>query len=143
MTGSLSVSSSKEDAAFARKLGALMGICFQIRDDIFDYYDDGEIGKPTHQDMIEGKLTLPALYVLNNSNEQWVHDVAVNIKKGSASLEEINRFVEYIRENKGIDYAFKRMNEFYKQAFDMLSSLPESEIRSSLISYLDYIVNRD
>ena len=42
---------------------------FQIRDDIFDYYDSPEIGKPTGNDMLEGKLTLPAIYAVNNGGD--------------------------------------------------------------------------
>lgn len=143
MCGSLSVSDSKEDAEFARIIGDLMGICFQIRDDIFDYYDDEEIGKPTHQDMLEGKLTLPAIYVLNNTSEAWAHDVAIRIKQGVASLYEITRLVELVRTSGGIEYAINRMKEFRKKAFDMLIALPDTVIRESLIGYLDYIVDRD
>ena len=61
----LSVDANEEEAEFARLLGEYIGICFQIKDDIFDYFNSKEIGKPTGNDMLEGKLTLPALYVLN------------------------------------------------------------------------------
>jgi octaprenyl-diphosphate synthase len=143
MTGALSVSDDMNQAVFAQKLGDLMGVCFQIRDDIFDYYDDEVIGKPTHQDMIEGKLTLPALYVLNTTTESWPHDVAVKIKHGDASLDEIQNLSSFVRSNGGIDYAISQMNKLHKQALDMLLSLPDSDIRTSLIGYLDYIVKRD
>lgn len=143
MTGALSVSDDLHHAEFARQLGDLMGVCFQIRDDIFDYYDDEVIGKPTHQDMIEGKLTLPALYVLNHATESWAHDIALKIKQGTASLEEINKLSDFVRSNGGIEYAIAQMDKLHQHALDMLSSLPESDIRASLIAYLDYIVKRD
>ena len=69
--------------------------------------------------------------------------MAIKIKQGVASLEEITRLVELVRTNGGIEYAIKRMNEFRNKAFDMLIALPDTEIRESLIGYLDYIVNRD
>jgi octaprenyl-diphosphate synthase len=143
MTGSLSVSDDTKFSSFAFDLGDLMGICFQIRDDIFDYYDEEKIGKPTHQDMLEGKLTLPALYVLNNFSDIWLHDVALRIKSGNASLEEIKKLSDFVISHGGIEYAEQKMNEFHQQALDMLFTLPDSEIRASLIAYLDYIVGRD
>ena len=63
--GALSVGVTDEQAEFARLFGEYIGLCFQIKDDIFDYYDSKEIGKPTGNDMLEGKLTLPVLYALN------------------------------------------------------------------------------
>mgnify|MGYP001136168205 FL=1 len=63
--GALSVGVDDEKAEYARLFGEYIGLCFQIKDDIFDYYENKEIGKPTGNDMLEGKLTLPALYVLN------------------------------------------------------------------------------
>ncbi len=143
MTGSLSVSDDKDFSDFAFIIGDLMGICFQIRDDIFDYYDEDKIGKPTHQDMLEGKLTLPAIYILNHFSEPWLKDTAIGIKNGTASLDEIKKFSNFIISHGGIEYAEQKMNEFHQQALDKLLTLPDNEIRSSLIAYLDYIVGRD
>ena len=68
---------------------------------------------------------------------------AARIKQGVASMEEIARLVELVRTNGGIEYAINRMKEFRNKAFDMLMGLPDTEIRESLIGYLDYIVIRD
>ena len=57
--GALSVGASDEKAESARLFGEYIGLCFQIKDDIFDYSESKEIGKPTGNDMVEGKLTLP------------------------------------------------------------------------------------
>lgn len=143
ITGPLSVNASDEQAEFARQIGEYMGICFQIRDDIFDYYTDDSIGKPTHNDMYEGKLTLPSIYVLNTTKESWAIKVALDIKKGNATAEEINRFSTFVRHSGGIEYAVKKMNEFLDKGLEMLNSLPDSPIRSSLKSYFHYIVTRD
>jgi octaprenyl-diphosphate synthase len=142
MTGSLSVNDNLEDAEFARQIGEYMGISFQIRDDIFDFYKT-DVGKPTYHDLAEGKLTLPALYILNNSDDLMLKEKAVRIKTGKATIEEINDFVSIIRANGGIEYAESRMKEYHDKAFELLSTLPESEIKHLLISYLDYIVERD
>lgn len=142
ITGTLSVTSNMEKVKFAHRLGEIMGICFQIRDDIFDYYNDDSIGKPTHQDMIEGKLTLPALYAVNNSKESWVKEVAISIKNGHASITDIERLAEYVVTFGGIDYAVEQMNKLHDEGCTMLSTIPDSEIKTSLSCYLDYVVDR-
>ena len=75
-----SVGVGEEEAESARLLGEYIGICFQIKDDIFDYFDSKEIGKPTGNDMLEGKLTLPALYVLNKTKDSAVREIAFKVK---------------------------------------------------------------
>lgn len=69
--------------------GENIGICFQIKDDIFDYFESKEIGKPTGNDMLEGKLTLPALYVLNTTTDAWAQEMALRVKAGTATVDEI------------------------------------------------------
>ena len=85
----LSTHIDDENVEIARLLGEYIGICFQIRDDIFDYYDSKEIGKPTSNDMQEGKLTLPILYVLNNTKDALIHGLANAVKTGEATHHDI------------------------------------------------------
>lgn len=138
-----SVGVSDEKVEFARQLGEYIGICFQIKDDIFDYYDSMEIGKPTGNDMLEGKLTLPALYVLNTFNDDTVKEIAYKVKEGTANPDEIARLIAFIKENGGIEYAIRTMNEYRRKAFEMLATLPDSDVCVALRTYLDYVVNRD
>lgn len=138
-----SVEVSDEDAEFARLLGEYIGLCFQIKDDIFDYFDSKEIGKPTGNDMLEGKLTLPALYVLNNTNDSTVHEIALRVKEGTATPEEIAHLIGFIKENGGIEYAVRTMNLYKQKAFDLLDTLPDSAVCVALRAYLDYVVDRE
>lgn len=138
-----SVGVGEEDTEFARLLGEYIGICFQIKDDIFDYFDSKEIGKPTGNDMLEGKLTLPALYVLNATQDARIHEIAFKIKEGTASMEEIACLIAFTKENGGIEYAIQIMNAYKKKALDLLSILPDSEVRVALETYLDYVVDRE
>ena len=121
----------------------LGGICFQIKDDIFDYFDNKEIGKPTGNDMLEGKLTLPALYVLNTTKNDEAQELAIKVKEGVATLDEIAHLISFIKENGGIEYAVQTMNVYKQKAFDLLASLPESDICVALRAYLDYVVDRE
>ena len=85
--GAISAGASDEDIEKASKFGQTLGIMFQIRDDIFDYYDSKEIGKPTGNDMAEGKLTLPVIYALNNTDFESMHTLARKVKAGTINLD--------------------------------------------------------
>ena len=123
--------------------GHYVGMCFQIRDDIFDYDTSADIGKPTGNDMKEGKLTLPLIYALNHSNDEYMQKLAHKVKSGEISDDEIDELVSFTRSNGGIEYAEHVMNTFADRAKDVLSSYPDGEIKSSLMMYVDYVIKRD
>ena len=123
--------------------GHYVGMCFQIRDDIFDYDTSADIGKPTGNDMKEGKLTLPLIYALNHSNDEYMHILAHKVKSGEISDDEIDELVSFTRSNGGIEYAEHVMKTFADKAKDVLSSYPDGEIKSSLMMYVDYVIMRD
>ena len=129
--------------AEAAALGEYIGICFQIKDDIFDYFDSKKIGKPTGNDMLEGKLTLPVLYALNTTKDEWAEQTALKVKEGTATPDEIVRLIQFTKENGGIEYACRIIEQYKKKAFDLLASLPESNICVALRTYLDYVVDRE
>ena len=131
-----SVGVSEEEVKLARLLGEYIGICFQIKDDIFDYFDSKEIGKPTGNDMLEGKLTLPVLYALNRANDNQATEIALKVKEGTATLDEIARLIAFTKENGGIEYAVRTMNAYKQKAFGLLASLPDSAICVALRSGL-------
>lgn len=141
--GALSVGASDEKVELSRLFGEYIGICFQVKDDVFDYFEDAEIGKPTGNDMLEGKLTLPVLHVLNKTDDPWVKEIAADVKRGTATAEEIMRLVAFTKANGGIDYAFGVMDEYKEKALAILHSFPPSEVRSALEVYLDYVVERN
>ena len=139
---SLSAGSSEQDIEAATLFGEYLGICFQIRDDIFDYSDSSDIGKPTGNDMLEGKLTLPSLYVLNNGADAKTTELAYRIKSGDASTQEIEQFIDTVIAGGGIEYAENIMLSYRQKALDIISGFPDNAARKSLISYLDYVVLR-
>lgn len=123
--------------------GHYVGMCFQIRDDIFDYDTSADIGKPTGNDMKEGKLTLPLIYALNHSNDEYMQKLAHKVKSGEISDDEIDELVGFTRSNGGIEYAEHVMKTFANKAKDVLSSYPDGEIKSSLMMYVDYVIKRN
>ena len=141
--GALSVGVSDEKAEYARLFGEYIGLCFQIKDDIFDYYESKEIGKPTGNDMLEGKLTLPALYALNSTHDKQAKEIAVKVKNGTATTDEIARLIEFTKEHGGIEYATKVMVEFKEKALSLLASMEDTDVKKALVCYLDYVVERE
>lgn len=141
--GAISAGGTEEYVENARKFGEIIGLCFQIRDDIFDYYDDASIGKPTGNDMMEGKLTLPAIYAIKQSTNEDVHRWAKNVKAGCATAEEIANLVEYTKQNGGIEYAEKRMKALHNEALSLLDKhWHNEEIKAALKDYIDFVVER-
>lgn len=141
--GALSAGASEDDIHQAKLFGSNLGMIFQIRDDIFDYYDNSNIGKPTGNDMTEGKLTLPVIYALNTTRDADMLALARKVKSGDVSREEIERLVEFTKQNGGIEYAEKKMWEIHAESVHFLESeVTDPEVRRSLRGYLDYVIER-
>lgn len=142
-SGAVSVDASPEEAVKAALFGEMIGIAFQIKDDIFDYFENSELGKPTGNDMLEGKLTLPALYVLNKLHDAYLKELALRIRALRASKEEIAQFVETVKKEGGIEYATRKMYEFREKALSLLPVSTDEAIRTSLTAYIDYVIERN
>ena len=141
--GATSVGASDEDIEVAKKFGHHIGMIFQIRDDIFDYYDSKEIGKPTGNDMTEGKLTLPVIYALNNSNYESMQTLAKKVKAGTINPDEIAVLVEFTKQSGGIEYAERKMEEFALEAQKYIDEYVKPELKDSFTAYLEYVIQRN
>lgn len=142
--GALSSGASDLDIQKARSFGQNLGIIFQIRDDVFDYFDSPEIGKPTGNDLSEGKLTLPVIYALNSTKDPYMLSLASKVKNNTVSHDEIIKLVEFTKENGGIEYAERRMLYFRNLCASYLNDEVSSpEIKQSLSYYLDFVIKRE
>ena len=142
--GAMSGGATQEEMQKARQFGQNLGIMFQIRDDIFDYFDSKEIGKPTGNDMTEGKLTLPVIYALNTTDFESMLTLAKKVKAGTVNQDEIAVLVEFTKQQGGIEYAEQKMAEFSqvcKQYID--ENVKEKAIKDSFTAYVDYVVQRN
>jgi octaprenyl-diphosphate synthase len=115
---------------------------FQIRDDIFDYYESKEIGKPTGNDMTEGKLTLPVIYALQHSNLESMHTLAKKVKADTINPDEIAVLVEFTKQYGGIEYAEHKMEEFAKEAQKYIDEIVKPELKDAFKAYLEYVIQR-
>ena len=140
--GAISVGVNNEEVEKAKKFGHNIGMIFQIRDDIFDYYDSKEIGKPTGNDMTEGKLTLPVIYALTHSDSQAMQTLAKKVKNGTINADEIAVLVEFTKQSGGIEYAERKMEEFAKEAQKYIDECVKPELKSAYTAYLDYVIQR-
>ncbi len=120
----------------------LFGRCFQIRDDVFDYFPSEQVGKPTGNDLREGKITLPLLHVLADGSIDGSDAIKVLLDKDELSDSEIATLQAFARDNGGIDYAFEVMHRLRDEACADLCKLEASEIRDRLIALFDFIIDR-
>lgn len=142
--GAISVDALEEDVEKLGEVGELMGLIFQIRDDIFDYYpSNDEVGKPTGHDIMEGKITLPLIFALNqtaNAENSRMRDLVLNNKE--FTNEQISQLVDYAKAVGGIDYAQAKMKNLAFKAKNILLTFGDSEYRESLMRLIDYFMER-
>lgn len=142
--GALSGGASDEEIEAAKRFGQNLGIIFQIRDDIFDYYDSTEIGKPTGNDMAEGKLTLPVLYALSSHPCDSLIKLAYKVKDRTVNKDEIACLVEYTKMHGGIEYAENRMRKLHDDGCKFINGhVQDTALKQSLRAYLDFVIERD
>jgi octaprenyl-diphosphate synthase len=140
--GALSAGLTMNDIQEVRRFGSIIGTIFQIRDDIFDYYDSKEIGKPTGNDMAEGKLTLPVLYALNHTDDAAMQSLAKKVKNGTVTPDEIASLVSFTKANGGIDYAMQKMDELAAEGLEFIRKSVKPELQDAFTAYLEYVIQR-
>ena len=128
----------------ARAFGRNVGVIFQIRDDIFDYYQSADLGKPTGNDMAEGKLTLPVLYALNATGDSQMAALARKVKARNVSAEEIAQLVEFTKNNGGIAYAEQKMAECKALTDGFINQyIAQPQLQDALKAYVSFIIDRN
>jgi octaprenyl-diphosphate synthase len=126
-----------------RKFGEIIGIVFQIKDDIFDFGTSENIGKPTGNDIREQKMTLPIIYVLNNASKEIRKELINIIKNHNQKTSKIKRAIQLVTENGGIEFAHKKMLEYKVLALEIIADVEDSEAKQSLIGLVEYTINRN
>ena len=147
--GAESAGCTARQRAALRDYGRLLGLCFQIKDDIFDYSDLEELGKPTMSDLRDGKVTLPLIEALRRAPQEEAEEIKVKGERLAANVcspEEAERVLQeiksFVMRFKGDEYAVQRMVEYKKLATEALSVFRDSAEKESLLGLLDYAINR-
>ena len=141
-SGASSSGTSEENINLMKEFGEKVGIAFQIKDDLFDYTQSPLIGKPTGLDIREKKMTLPLIYTLNNISKQEKRFIINTIKNDSKNSKKIERIILLVKENKGLEFAEEKMNDYYNEALGFLEKIKDSEAKTSLIELVKYVVKR-
>ena len=121
----------------------LLGLCFQIKDDIFDYLSDEKIGKPTGNDLREGKVTLPLLFAINNAPASEAEPMKELIRRGDLTAEEIRTLIDFAKRNGGIEYSFEVMRRMQAEASEILAAYPATPSSDSFREIFEFIISRD
>ncbi|MEN9441236.1 MAG: hypothetical protein RLZ33_1313 [Bacteroidota bacterium] len=138
------VAVDREDMAPSmRKFGELVGLAFQVKDDIFDYGTPGNIGKPTGIDIRERKMTLPLIYTLNTAPIEVKKELINIVKNHNENPKKVQRAIELVHQHGGIAYAHKKMMELKEEAMNMLTDIPDSEAKRSIIGLVEYTTLRE
>mgnify|MGYP006163057885 FL=1 len=137
------VSVERQDMALLmREFGELVGLAFQIKDDIFDYGTPDNIGKPTGNDIREQKMTLPIIYALSTTDKETKRELLNIVRNHNDSSKHIRRAIDIVIQAGGIDYAHKRMMEIKEKALQLLATIPDSAPKQALIGLVEYTTLR-
>jgi len=139
--GAASVKPESKDVETMRKFGELIGLAFQIKDDLFDYGQE-KIGKPTGIDIKEQKMTLPLIHVLNNCSTKEKNWLINSIKNHNRDKKRVKEVIAFVKENGGLEYAVTKMKAYQTEALKILRQYPESEYRASLELMVNYVIER-
>ena len=142
--GAMLAGGGEEDILQMSNFGETLGMCFQMRDDLLDYDNQHDTGKPSGNDMKEGKLTLPVIHALLSTSDEAMMALALKVRRGEASDEEIARLVAFTHVNNGIEYTEKNMYNLAQRATALLSKENrDPDIAESLLSYVHFVVGRE
>lgn len=140
--GGYSVGASDIDIANLSKFVELLGLSFQIKDDIFDYFKDDAIGKPTGNDLREGKVTLPLIYALSRTESPRHGEMRRLADSDSLTTEQIETLIDFAKAEGGIEYAYATMERLRAEARCILEPYPDNEAKRAFLSLFDYIIKR-
>ena len=140
--GGYSVGASDTDIANLSNFVELLGLSFQIKDDIFDYFKDDAIGKPTGNDLREGKVTLPLIYALSRTESPRHGEMRRLADSDSLTTEQIETLIDFAKAEGGIEYAYATMERLRAEARCILEPYPDNEAKQAFMSLFDYIIKR-
>jgi len=140
--GAASMDVEKAEIERMRKFGELIGIAFQIKDDLFDYTEE-KIGKPTGIDIKEQKMTLPLIYSINHSSKKERRWLINSVKNHNKNKKRVKEVIEFVKESGGIEYTIEKMKEYQSKATEILNVYPDSPYKDSLLTMVNYVIDRE
>ena len=140
--GAVTAKQDKETVERMRKFGELIGIAFQMKDDLFDYYNEDVIGKPTGIDIKEQKMTLPLIYTLRNCDRKQKKFIVQTVKNHNTNSERVSKVLEIVKKSGGINYTIEKMKTYQEEALRLLKTFDDNESRKSLELLVNFVIER-
>ncbi len=140
--GAVSANADEETVKKMYQIGEYLGMAFQIKDDLLDFGEGSNIGKPTGIDIKEKKMTLPLIYLLNNSSKSEKRKYINTVKNHNKDRQKVGWLVDRVRHSGGIDYTVTVMHQFKQQALDLLASFPKNQSRKMLEEIVNFTIDR-
>ena len=140
--GASAAKQSDETIKKMHSFGELVGIAFQMKDDLFDYNNDNSIGKPTGIDIKEQKMTLPLIYTLSKANKKQKKFIINTVKKYNTNPQRVAQVIEIVHQSGGIEYTIEKMKEYQQKALYVLKEMEENQARNSLEYLVNYVIER-
>ncbi len=141
--GTASVSDDDELVEKMHRFGELIGIAFQIKDDLFDYQFTNKIGKPTGIDIKEQKMTLPLIYTLQQVDKKTKNHIINIVKRHHKNPKKVKEVIDIVNQGGGIAYSQDKMNSYKEEALAILDSMPPTEARESMRALVEYAIERE
>ncbi|MCG8575643.1 MAG: polyprenyl synthetase family protein [Flavobacteriales bacterium] len=141
--GAASVTDDSETIETYKRFGELVGIAFQIKDDIFDYGSSEKIGKPTGNDIRERKMTLPLIHALQTASKEVKHELINIVKNHNEEPKKIKKAIQLVIDSGGVQYAQEEMLKIKDQALELIKDFPENDAKKALIGLVEYTVYRE
>ena len=140
--GAVTAKQNKETVERMRKFGELIGIAFQMKDDLFDYYNEDVIGKPTGIDIKEQKMTLPLIYTLRNCDRKQKKFIIQTVKNHNTNSDRVSKVLEIVKKSGGINYTVEKMKTYQEEALSLLKTFDNNESRKSLELLVNFVIER-
>ena len=140
--GAVTAKQDKETVERMRKFGELIGIAFQMKDDLFDYYNEDVIGKPTGIDIKEQKMTLPLIYTLRNCDRKQKKFIIQTVKNHNTNSDRVSKVLEIVKKGGGINYTVEKMKTYQEEALSLLKTFDDNESRKSLELLVNFVIER-
>ena len=140
--GAVTAKQDKETVERMQKFGELIGIAFQMKDDLFDYYNEDVIGKPTGIDIKEQKMTLPLIYTLRNCDRKQKKFIIQTVKNHNTNSDRVSKVLEIVKKSGGINYTVEKMKTYQEEALSLLKTFDDNESRKSLELLVNFVIER-
>ena len=140
--GAVTAKQDKETVERMQKFGELIGIAFQMKDDLFDYYNEDVIGKPTGIDIKEQKMTLPLIYTLRNCDRKQKKFIIQTVKNHNTNSDRVSKVLEIVKKSGGINYTVEKMKAYQEEALSLLKTFDDNESRKSLELLVNFVIER-